>query len=82
MNRSFCRVECNVKKTTSKGAYVTCKRWLGDLDTSIKGVMARFWCRDCKKLHEFTVIQQGIVERKIAPAHAGLEYDPSMVEIS
>lgn len=82
IHRSFCRIECNVKKTTNKGAPITCKRWLGDLDTSISGVAARFWCRDCKKLHEVFVLQQGVVERTIAPAHAGLEYDPSMVEVS
>ena len=75
---SFARITCNNK--TVKG--MNCKRWLGDVETSVAGAVSRFFCRDCKVLHVVTVVTSGVIKRAKASNHAAIEYDPSMTEVS
>ena len=75
---SFVRIECGGK--TKEG--LLCKRWLGDMETSHAGSVARFRCRDCKTLHVVSVVSRGVIRRAKAPIHAAIEYDPSSAVVS
>ena len=74
---SFARITCGNK--TNRG--MSCKRWLGDIETTKEGAIARYFCRDCKVLHIITVVAKGVIKRAKASNHAAIEYDPSMTEV-
>lgn len=75
---AFYRVVCGNKIPRGKGY---CDRWLGDVDASKAGTSVRYFCRDCKVLHEIEVTQSGVVNRSVADKNANIEYDPSIVVI-